>query len=84
MAAVVAKARYRWPIGKPRVDHLRGGIWEVRCTLENRSARVLFAVHDEEIVLLHGFIKKTRTTPSEDRDLAQRRWQDWQEKNHGQ
>jgi len=53
--------QYRWPIGKPRVDHLRGGIWEVRSTLKNCSARVLFAVRGEEIVLLHDFIKKTRT-----------------------
>ncbi len=70
----------RWPIGRPRVDHLRRGIWEVRSTLENRRARVLFAVHDEEIVLLHGFIKKTRSTPPEEISLAERRWKDWQGK----
>ena len=49
-------------------------------TLENRRARVLFAVHDEEIVLLHGFIKKTRSTPPEEISLAERRWKDWQGK----
>jgi phage-related protein len=78
----IAYVQYRWPIGKPRVDHLRGGVWEVRSTLENRIARVLFAVRGEEIVLLHGFIKKTRTTPSEELEIAQRRWQEWQEKEH--
>ncbi|MDB6033233.1 MAG: hypothetical protein JWM16_3571 [Verrucomicrobiales bacterium] len=36
------------------------GLWEIRSRLENRIARTLFAVIDNEIVLLHGFIKKTR------------------------
>ena len=26
----IAYVQYKWPIGKPRVDHLRGSIWEVR------------------------------------------------------
>ena len=53
---------------------------QVPKALENRRARVLFAVHDEEIVLLHGFIKKTRSTPPEEISLAERRWKDWQGK----
>ncbi|MBX5460581.1 MAG: type II toxin-antitoxin system RelE/ParE family toxin [Steroidobacteraceae bacterium] len=73
----IAYVQYRWPIGRPHVDHLRDGIWEVRSRLENRIARVLFAVAGEEIVLLHGFIKKTRATPAEDLDLAARRWTEW-------
>lgn len=77
----IAYVQYRWPIGKPRVHHLRNGIWEIRTTLDNRIARVLFAVHGEEIVLLHGFIKKTRATPAEELELAARRWQEWQEKD---
>ena len=24
----IAYVQYKWPIGKPRVDHLRGAIWE--------------------------------------------------------
>jgi len=70
--------QYEWPLGRPLVDHLRGGIWEVRSGLSNRQARVLFAVPGEEIVLLHGFIKKTRSTPREDLALAERRWRHWQ------
>src|SRR5438552_9645206 len=34
------------------------------------DARTLFFVHEGEIVLLHGFVKKTRKTPKEDRALA--------------
>jgi phage-related protein len=78
----IAYVQYRWPLGKPHVDHLRGEIREIRSTLENRIARVLFAVWGEEIVLLHGFIKKTRATPSEEIELAQRRWREWQEGEH--
>jgi phage-related protein len=48
-------------------------LWEIRSALPTRIARTLFFVHEGEIVLLHGFIKKTRKTPSEDRALALQR-----------
>jgi len=41
--------------------------------LSNRIARTLFAVVDEEIVLLHGFIKKQQRTPPDELDLAKKR-----------
>lgn len=74
----IAYVQYKWPIGKPRVDHLRGGIWEVRTSLESRIARVLFAVSGQEIVLLHGFVKKTRRTSTDDIKLTEKRWKEWQ------
>ena len=40
----IAYVQYKWPIGKPRIDHLRGPIWEVRSKIGNRIARVLFSV----------------------------------------
>ena len=55
----IAYVQYKWPIGKPRVDHLRGSVWEVRSKIGNRIARVLFAVEQSEMILLHAFIKKT-------------------------
>lgn len=73
----IAYVQFKWPIGKPRVDHLCGGIWEVRTRLENRVARVLFAVAGGEMVLLHGFIKKTQKTASDDIELAEDRWKEW-------
>ena len=33
----IAYVQYKWPIGKPRVDHLRGAIWEIRTSLGNRN-----------------------------------------------
>ena len=51
----IVYVQFKWPIGKPRVDHLRGAVWEVRASLTNRIARTLFAVEGRRIVLLHGF-----------------------------
>jgi phage-related protein len=38
-----------------------------------RTARVLVCLHRGHLVALHGFIKKTRATPDEDWDLANKR-----------
>jgi phage-related protein len=74
----IAYVQFKWPIGKPRVDHLRGAVWEVRTSLANRIARTLFAVEGRQMVLLHGFIKKTQQTPNDDIKLAERRFKEWQ------
>lgn len=73
----IAYVQYKWPIGKPKVDHLRGDVWEVRSTLGNRIARVLFAVVRGEMVLLHAFIKKTQRTDPSDIELALKRLKEW-------
>ena len=69
----ILTVQYAWPAGKPLVDNLGDGLWEVRSRLNNRIARTLFAVVDEEIVLLHGFIKKQQRTPQDELDLAKKR-----------
>jgi phage-related protein len=74
----IAYVQFKWPIGKPRVDHLRGAIWEVRTSLANRIARTLFAVQGRRMILLHGFIKKTQQIPNEDIKLAEKRFKEWQ------
>lgn len=73
----IAYVQYKWPIGKPRVDHLRGSIWEVRSKIGNRIARVLFAVEGTELILLHAFIKKTQQTNPNDIELASKRLKEW-------
>ncbi len=77
----IAYVQFKWPIGKPRVDHLRGPIWEVRTALINRIARTLFAVEGRHMLLLHAFIKKTQQTPNDDIELAEKRFKEWQ---HGE
>jgi phage-related protein len=63
-----------WPVGMPLCKPLGNGIWEVRSSLgSNRIARVLFCAVQGHMVLLNGFIKKTRKTPQPEMDLARTR-----------
>jgi phage-related protein len=49
-------------------------LWEVRSHVsDGRIARVIFHISGGEMILLHGFIKKTQQTPRQDLDLADRR-----------
>jgi phage-related protein len=73
IGADIMTVQYVWPVGKPLVDNLGDGVWEVRSRLDNRIARILFAMVDQEIVLLHGFIKKTQKTPADELELAKKR-----------
>lgn len=73
----IAYVQFKWPLGKPRVDYLRESVWEVRSQIGNRTARVLFAVDQSQLILLHGFVKKTQQTPSQDLELAIKRWRKW-------
>lgn len=62
--------QFGWPIGMPLVRLIDNGIWELRTSLINRTARVLFVANDGTIVLLHAFIKKQQTTPVTELRLA--------------
>jgi len=68
------RVQYRWPVGMPLCRAMGEGLWEVRSDLPgNRIARVLFGVAEGRLVVLHGFIKKTRKTSDEDLALARKR-----------
>lgn len=68
------RVQYRWPVGMPVCRAMGDGLWEVRSDLpSDRIARILFSVHQGKVVVLHGFIKKSRKTPDEDLALARRR-----------
>lgn len=69
----IKTVEFGWPIAMPACRPLGDGLWEVRTNLATRIARVLFCMHGERMVLLHGFIKKTRRTPDEDIALALQR-----------
>lgn len=69
----VLKVQYCWPIGQPLVGNLSEGLWEVRSRLGDQIARVIFCVDGSTMVLLNGFIKKTRKTPKRELDLALKR-----------
>ena len=68
------RAQWRWPVGMPLCRPMGSGLWEIRTDLPTkRTARVLLCLYRERLVALHGFIKKTRTTPDEDLALARKR-----------
>jgi hypothetical protein len=71
----------RSPAGLPWVRPLGEGLWEARSRLENRISRVIFVIDRGEMVLLHGFIKKTQAIPPADLTLAKRRAAKFQEKS---
>jgi phage-related protein len=73
----IAYVQFKWPIGKPRVDYLKESVWEVRSSIGNRIARVMFAVVESQMILLHGFVKKTQKTPASDIDVAIKRFKEW-------
>lgn len=69
----VLKVQYCWPIGKPLVGSLGNGLWEVRSRLGDRIGRVIFYTEEQTMILLHGFIKKSRKTPKYELDIALKR-----------
>lgn len=70
----IKTVEFGWPIGMPVCKPLRDGLYEVRSDLSgSRIARTLFYVDIEgRMVLLHGFVKKTRKTPLVDMELARK------------
>ena len=56
-------------VREPYVKHLQGKLYEIRAKGKDGIARVFyFTMTGQRIVLLHGFIKKTKKTPK--RELA--------------
>jgi phage-related protein len=69
--------QYGWPLGMPLVRKMEPDIWEVRSDISDGIARVLFTVTSvvsgKAMLLLHGFVKKSRKTPKTDLDTARDR-----------
>ena len=72
-----------FPIGLPVCRPMKDGLWEVRSSLpSHREARLLF-YHDKEsdtLVVVHGFIKKSRKAPQADLATARKRKAELEEK----
>lgn len=70
----IKDVEFSWPIGLPLVRALGRDLWEVRSNLPSgRIARTIFCIEKEQLILLHGFIKKTQKTPQHEIDLALKR-----------
>jgi len=70
--------QFRWPLGMPLVRKMDKALWEVRSRLADGCiSRVFFTVDNNEMVLLHGIVKKSRTTPKTDLNIAKTRRDEW-------
>lgn len=57
----IKTVEFGWPVGMPTCRPMGDGLFEVRTNLpRGRTARVLFCIYDNQMVLLHGFIKKPK------------------------
>jgi len=65
IGADIERVQWQWPVSKPLVDGLGGGLYEIRTKVDRVQYRVLFCVAEGSMVLLHGFVKKARTEPDE-------------------
>lgn len=53
---------------------LGDSLWEIKSELgSKRISRIIITTHNNQIVILHGFIKKTQKIPKRALDLAKKR-----------
>jgi phage-related protein len=81
----IATLEFCWPIGKPKCSPMKGikGLYEVRSNISStRIARVLFTIVGNQMILLHGFNKKTQQTPKQELDLAGKRLREVRQNVH--
>lgn len=69
----IKTVQFGWPLGMPLVRKLDRDLWEVRIRLPDGIARIVFTTSESRMILLHGFIKKSRKTPQDDLALAKTR-----------
>ena len=62
-----------WPLGMPLARKIDPGLWELRTDVIDGTVRIFFTIMDRQIVLLHGFLKKSQKTPSAQLGLARKR-----------
>ncbi len=82
-AEVVAEMRVVAREGLRAARHLRGELYEVRATGENRIYRVIFATqgrYSQVLLALEGFDKKTQKTPAARLEVAEDRLADWKKR----
>jgi len=54
----------------PLIRKMKKNLWEVRSFLPDGISRVLFTVDENQMILLHGFIKKSNKTPQNELKTA--------------
>ena len=73
----IDEVRNLWPVGMPLVRKLNPKLWEIRSRLRDGIARVFFTIEQQDMILIHGLVKKTQKTPKADLELSQQRIKQW-------
>ena len=64
-------------VGLPHIRPLENKLWEMRMVGRDGIARAVYAaVRSRRLVVLHVFVKKTRTTPRKALEMARQRLED--------
>jgi phage-related protein len=69
----IKTVQFGWPLGMPLVRKLEAGLWEIRSHILGGIARVMFTTSGSTLVLLHGFVKKSNSTPAAELKTARKR-----------
>jgi len=68
-----------WPLGMPLVDNLGSGLWEIRSKLSgSRIARIIFFMDVNAMIIVNGFVKKSKKTPRQELELSRKRKKQYQ------
>jgi len=73
---------YGTTLKEPHVKHIQGKLWELRIKSASDISRIFYFVHvGDDIVLLHGFIKKNQKTPNREINIANNYLEDYKRGN---
>jgi len=72
--SAIEKIKHRVYHKEPFSKALGDGLFEIRIRSKNDIARIIYVfTKGKQIILLHGFIKKTKKTPAKELDIAVQR-----------
>jgi len=70
--------QFRWPLGLPWVRKMQSNLWEIRSNLDGgRIVRIFITVRNNQMALLHVFVKKRQNTPPKELNTAIKRRDLW-------
>jgi len=74
--------KYGTALTEPNVKHIKGKLWELRIKSASDISRIFYFVSiGKNIVLLHGFVKKSQKTPNRETETAKSYLEDYQRRN---
>ena len=78
-------ADYGVLLREPYTRQIKGKLRELRVTVRLGEVRILyFAFTNKRLILLHGFVKKTKKTPVREIEIAERRLNDFVRREGGE